>query len=95
MSPFGRHRPPQPTDEEMRAAEVDLERIRQGGIPLGAEERLKRVATASTPLAAPARTQNIAVRSSDKLLAIADAPHRRTTMAGTATSALPSASHCR
>lgn len=49
MSPFGRHRPPQPTDEEKRAAEVDLERIRQGGIPLGAEERLKRVATASTP----------------------------------------------
>ncbi|HUA45787.1 MAG TPA: heavy metal-binding domain-containing protein [Solirubrobacteraceae bacterium] len=49
MSPFGRHRPPQPTDEERRAAEVDLERIRQGGIPLGAEERLKRVATASTP----------------------------------------------
>ena len=49
MSPFGRHRPPAPTDEERRAAEVDLERIRQGGIPLGAEERLKRVATASTP----------------------------------------------
>ena len=49
MSPFGRHRPPPPTDEERRAAEVDLERIRQGGIPLGAEERLKRVATASTP----------------------------------------------
>ena len=40
---------PAPTDEERRAAEVDLERIRQGGIPLGAEERLKRVATASTP----------------------------------------------
>lgn len=49
MSPFGRHRPPAPTDEERRAAEVDLDRIRQGGIPLGAEERLKRVATASTP----------------------------------------------
>jgi uncharacterized protein YbjQ (UPF0145 family) len=49
VSPFGRHRPPQPTDEEKRAAEVDLERIRQGGIPLGAEERLRRVATASTP----------------------------------------------
>jgi uncharacterized protein YbjQ (UPF0145 family) len=49
VSPFGRHRPPQPTDEERRAAEVDLERIRQGGIPLGAEQRLKRVATASTP----------------------------------------------
>jgi uncharacterized protein YbjQ (UPF0145 family) len=49
VSPFGRHKPPAPTDEERRAAEIDLERIRQGGIPLGAEERLKRVATASTP----------------------------------------------
>ncbi len=49
MSPFGRRRPPAPTEEEQRAAEVDLERIRQGGIPLGAEERLKRVATSSTP----------------------------------------------
>jgi uncharacterized protein YbjQ (UPF0145 family) len=46
---FGRHRPQPPTDEERQAAEADLERIRQGGIPLGAEERLKRVATASTP----------------------------------------------
>lgn len=49
MSPFGRHRPPAPTDEERQAAEVDLERIRRGGIPLGAEQRLKRVASASTP----------------------------------------------
>jgi uncharacterized protein YbjQ (UPF0145 family) len=49
VSPFGRHRPQPPSEEERRAAEVDLERIRQGGIPLGAEERLKRVATASTP----------------------------------------------
>jgi uncharacterized protein YbjQ (UPF0145 family) len=49
VSPFGRRKAPAPTDEERRAAEVDLERIRQGGIPLGAEERLKRVATASTP----------------------------------------------
>ena len=49
MSPFGRRRPPAPTEEEKRAAEVDLERIRQGGIPLGAEQRLKRVATSSTP----------------------------------------------
>jgi uncharacterized protein YbjQ (UPF0145 family) len=46
---FGRHRPEQPTEEERRAAEVDLERIRQGGIPLGAEERLKRVGSARTP----------------------------------------------
>jgi uncharacterized protein YbjQ (UPF0145 family) len=49
VSLFGRHRPAAPTDEERRAAEVDLERIRQGGIPLGAEQRLKRVASASTP----------------------------------------------
>lgn len=49
MPLFGRRRPVPPTEEELRAAEVDLERIRQGGIPLGAEERLKRVATASTP----------------------------------------------
>ena len=49
MPLFGRNRPQPPTEEERRAAEVDLERIRQGGIPLGAEERLKRVAGASTP----------------------------------------------
>ncbi len=49
MSPFGRGKAPGPTDEERRAAEVDLDRIRQGGIPLGAEQRLKRIAAASTP----------------------------------------------
>lgn len=49
MPLFGRQRPPQPTEEEQRAAELDLERIRQGGIPAGAEERLKRLAMASTP----------------------------------------------
>ena len=49
MSPFGRGRAAGPSDEQRRAAEVDLERIRQGGIPLGAEQRLKRVAAASTP----------------------------------------------
>ncbi len=49
MSPFGRQRPPQPTDAERQAAVVDLERIEHGGIPLGAEQRLKRIATASTP----------------------------------------------
>jgi uncharacterized protein YbjQ (UPF0145 family) len=46
---FGRKKPAPPTEEARRAAEVDLERIRQGGIPLGAEQRLKRVAAASTP----------------------------------------------
>jgi uncharacterized protein YbjQ (UPF0145 family) len=46
---FHRNRTEQPSEDERRAAEVDLERIRQGGIPLGAEERLKRVGTAGTP----------------------------------------------
>lgn len=46
---FGRHQTERPSEEDQRAAEVDLERIRQGGIPLGAEQRLKRIATASTP----------------------------------------------
>lgn len=49
MPLFGRSKPAPPTEEQLRAAEVDLERIRRGGIPLGAEERLKRVANASTP----------------------------------------------
>jgi uncharacterized protein YbjQ (UPF0145 family) len=46
---FGRHRPPQLSDEEREAAEVDLDRIRRGGIPLGAEQRLKRIGTDATP----------------------------------------------
>jgi uncharacterized protein YbjQ (UPF0145 family) len=46
---FGRNKSAPPTEDELRAAEVDLERIRQGGIPLGAEERLKRIGDASTP----------------------------------------------
>jgi uncharacterized protein YbjQ (UPF0145 family) len=46
---FGRNKSAPPTDDELRAAEVDLERIRQGGIPLGAEQRLKRIGDASTP----------------------------------------------
>ncbi|MGC9220033.1 MAG: heavy metal-binding domain-containing protein [Solirubrobacteraceae bacterium] len=49
MAPLRRTRTPQQTDEEMRAAEVDLERIRDGGIPLGAEQRLKRIASVGTP----------------------------------------------
>ena len=42
----GRQRPSQ---EEQDAAAVDLERIRGGGIPLGAEQRLQRVGAAKTP----------------------------------------------
>jgi uncharacterized protein YbjQ (UPF0145 family) len=49
MPLFRSNKPDAPTEGEARAAEVDLERIRQGGIPLGAEERLKRLSTASEP----------------------------------------------
>jgi uncharacterized protein YbjQ (UPF0145 family) len=49
MAPFGFGRSQRPSEEEQRAAEVDLERIRDGGIPLGAEERLRRVGAAKTP----------------------------------------------
>jgi uncharacterized protein YbjQ (UPF0145 family) len=37
------------SEDERRAAAVDLERIQRGGIPLGAEQRLKRIAAASSP----------------------------------------------
>jgi uncharacterized protein YbjQ (UPF0145 family) len=44
---FGR-RAASPGDEGRQAADVDLERIAAGGIPLGAEERLKRIAAADS-----------------------------------------------
>ncbi len=44
---FGK-RPEAPSEEESRAAAVDLERIRTGGIPLGAEQRLRRTAADSS-----------------------------------------------
>jgi uncharacterized protein YbjQ (UPF0145 family) len=44
---FGKRLVP-PSDEELQAAAVDLERIQRGGIPLGAEERLKAIAAADT-----------------------------------------------
>src|ERR1700744_1500470 len=42
----GRQRP---SEEEQEAAEVALERIRKGGIPLGAEERLRRIGESKEP----------------------------------------------
>ncbi len=46
---FGK-RPAPLSEEERQAAAVDLERIRRGGIPLGAEQRLQAIAAASSPL---------------------------------------------
>jgi uncharacterized protein YbjQ (UPF0145 family) len=40
---FGKRTAP-PSEAEIQAAAVDLERIRRGGIPLGAEQRLKAIA---------------------------------------------------
>jgi uncharacterized protein YbjQ (UPF0145 family) len=49
MPLFGRRSIPV-GDEERQAAAVDLERIRDGGIPLGAEQRLKQIAVAGSPV---------------------------------------------
>jgi uncharacterized protein YbjQ (UPF0145 family) len=38
------------SEDERRAAAVDLERIQSGGIPLGAERRLEAIATAGSPV---------------------------------------------
>ncbi len=46
---FGKRAAPL-SEDERQAAVVDLERIQQGGIPLGAEQRLKGIATASAPV---------------------------------------------
>ncbi len=49
MPLFGK-RPEPLSEEERESAAVDLERIKDGGIPLGAEQRLKAVATAKAPV---------------------------------------------
>jgi uncharacterized protein YbjQ (UPF0145 family) len=46
---FGK-RPIPLSEDERRAAAVDIERIKSGGIPLGAERRLKAIAAADSPV---------------------------------------------
>ncbi len=48
--PLFRKRQAPLSEEEREAAAVDLERIKDGGIPLGAQQRLKAVAAASAPV---------------------------------------------
>src|ERR1700733_9002206 len=48
--PLFRKRAEPLSEEESQAAAVDLERIKDGGIPLGAELRLKAVAASSSPV---------------------------------------------
>ena len=60
------------SEDEREAAAVDLERIRDGGIPLGAEQRLKRVAASSSPVFTSDLTVNeFAVAQSSGLTPIA------------------------
>jgi uncharacterized protein YbjQ (UPF0145 family) len=49
LSWFGKRAVP-PSEDERRAAAVDLERIERGGIPLGAEQRLKAIAGSGSPV---------------------------------------------
>ncbi len=48
--PAFRKRPIPPSESELEAAAIDLERIQRGGIPLGAEQRLKTIAATSSPV---------------------------------------------
>lgn len=48
--PVFRKRLEPPSESELEAAAIDLERIRLGGIPLGAEQRLKAIAATSSPV---------------------------------------------
>ena len=50
LLPVFRKRPTPLSESEREAAEIDLERIQRGGIPLGAEQRLKAIAAASSPV---------------------------------------------
>src|SRR5579884_2787856 len=48
--PVFRKPPIPPSESELEAAAIDLERIQRGGIPLGAEQRLKAIAGTSSPV---------------------------------------------
>lgn len=68
---FGKRAAPL-SEDERQAAAVDLERIRGGGIPLGAEQRLKRVAASSSPVFTSDLTANeYAVAQASGLMPIA------------------------
>ncbi len=71
--PLFRNKPPAPPSEsELEAAELDLERIRRGGIPLGAEERLKAIAATSSPVfSSDLSTKEYAIASASGLEPIA------------------------
>jgi uncharacterized protein YbjQ (UPF0145 family) len=59
------------SDEEMQAAAVDLERIGNGGIPLGAEQRLKEIAAASSPFTSDLSAKEYALAQASGLTPLA------------------------
>jgi len=67
---FGK-RPKPLSEDERQAAEVDLERIRRGGIPLGAEQRLKSIAAASSPFSSDLSAKEYAIAQASGLTPIA------------------------
>ncbi len=71
MPLFGKRAAPL-SENERQAAAVDLERIRGGGIPLGAEQRLKRIAATGSPVFTSDLTVNeYAVAQTSGLMPIA------------------------
>ncbi|MBV9819702.1 MAG: heavy metal-binding domain-containing protein [Solirubrobacterales bacterium] len=70
MPLFGK-RPPDRSEEERRAAEVDLERIRRGGIPLAAEERLRGAESSGRPFSSDLSAKEYALADASGLVAIA------------------------
>ncbi len=68
---FGK-RPIPPSEAEREAAAVDLDRIKRGGIPLGAEQRLKTVASTGSPVfSSDLSTKEYAIAEASGLMPIA------------------------
>jgi uncharacterized protein YbjQ (UPF0145 family) len=67
---FGKRAKPL-SEDERQAAAADLERIRRGGIPLGAEQRLKAIAGASSPFTSDLSANEYAIAQASGLTPIA------------------------
>jgi uncharacterized protein YbjQ (UPF0145 family) len=69
---FGKRSAPAPlSDEERRAAAIDLERIGRGGIPLGAEQRLTAIAGSRSPFTSDLRAKEYALAQASGLVPLA------------------------
>jgi uncharacterized protein YbjQ (UPF0145 family) len=69
---FGKRSAPAPlSEEERRAAAIDLERIARGGIPLGAEQRLTGIAGARSPFTSDLSAKEYALAQASGLVPLA------------------------